>query len=47
MTNRIAISLCAILLAALVLDMLRNDMSGTVFVARKLLELIEYLAFWR
>lgn len=47
MTNRIAISLGAIVLAAFLLDMIRNDMSGTLFVVRKLLDLIEYLAFWR
>lgn len=47
MTNRIAISLGVMLLAALALDILRNDMSGTLFVARKLFDLIDHLAFWR
>jgi len=30
-----------------VYDVLRNDHAGLLFLARKLIDLIEYLAFWR
>jgi len=47
MTNRIAIVLGLLILAGGAYDVLRNDMSGLLFLARKLMDLIEYLAFWR
>jgi hypothetical protein len=47
MTNKIALALGAMLVLALGYDMARNDMAGALFVARKLLDLIDWLAFWR
>jgi hypothetical protein len=47
MTNRIAIVLVLLILGGLAYDVLRNDLSGLVFLVRKLVALIEYLAFWR
>ncbi len=47
MTNRIAIVLGLLVAGALAFDLLQNDASGVLFVARKLMDLIEYLAFWR
>ncbi|MFB9150302.1 hypothetical protein [Roseovarius ramblicola] len=47
MTNRIAIVLVLLILGGVAHDALRNDLSGLVFLARKLMALIEYLAFWR
>lgn len=47
MTNRIAIVLGLLIVAGLAYDVLRNDVTGVLFLARKLMELIEYLAFWR
>ncbi|MET4102029.1 hypothetical protein ABIE58_001457 [Roseovarius sp. MBR-78] len=47
MTNRIAIVLGLMLIGALAYDVLQDDASGVLFLARKLMALIEYLAFWR
>lgn len=47
MTNRIAIVLVLLIAAGLAYDVLRNDHGGMVFLVRKLMDLIEYLAFWR
>ena len=47
MTNQIAITLGAIILIGLGLDWYLNDWMGTLFLSRKLADLIEWLAFWR
>ena len=47
MTNRIALALGAMILLALGYDLLLDDMAGLLFLARKMLDLIDYLAFWR
>jgi len=47
MTNRIAIMLGLIIVALLLYDRVYQDGAGMVFLGRKLLVLIEYLAFWR
>lgn len=47
MTNRIAIILGVLILLATGYDIALNDSAGVVFVMRKLIDLIEYLAFWR
>ncbi|MEI4232567.1 hypothetical protein [Roseovarius sp. D22-M7] len=47
MTNRIAIILAAVILALLGLDTLANDGAASVFLGRKTVALIEYIAFWR
>ncbi|PKQ13155.1 MAG: hypothetical protein CVT70_05370 [Alphaproteobacteria bacterium HGW-Alphaproteobacteria-1] len=47
MTNRIALALGAMIVLAIGYDMLRNDMAGSLFIARKFTDLIDWLAFWR
>jgi len=47
MTNRIAIILGLIIVAGLAFDMIRNDGAGLLFLGRKFIEFVEYLAFWR
>lgn len=47
MTNQIALWLFLILVAAGLGDLFLNDASGLFFLARKFLDLIEWVAFWR
>ncbi|SFN70470.1 hypothetical protein SAMN04487859_10797 [Roseovarius lutimaris] len=47
MTNKIALILGAIIVAALIADQVIHDGQGAVFLGRKLVLLIEYVAFWR
>lgn len=47
MTNQLAIILGLIILVALGLDYYYADWANTIFLGRKLNDLIEYLAFWR
>ncbi|WP_169052340.1 hypothetical protein [Tabrizicola sp. YIM 78059] len=47
MTNRIALWLGLVLLAGIGADLAFNDAAALVFLARKFLELIEWVAFWR
>lgn len=47
MTNQIALILGVLILAALGLDAYHADWANTLFLARKLTDLIEWLAFWR
>ena len=47
MTNTIALWLGALILGFLALDFLYLDWNVPVFLGRKLLELVEWLAFWR
>lgn len=47
MTNQIALFLGVLILIGLGVDAVYFDWSGTIFLARKLIDLIEWLAFWR
>ncbi len=47
MTNTISIWLGLLIVAALGADFFLYDWTYTVHLGRKMLELIEYLAFWR
>jgi len=47
MTNTIALYLGAVLLACMGLDLLAHDGAGMLFLARKFLGLVEWVAFWR
>jgi hypothetical protein len=47
MTTRIAIWLGAIILLILIGDWFAFDGANTLFLARRWLELLEYIAFWR
>jgi hypothetical protein len=46
-SNRSAIILACVIILALVLDQVLNAGDATMFLLRKLFDLIEYLAFWR
>jgi hypothetical protein len=46
-TNRIAIYLALAIIAFLLFDFLRYDWQMTVFLARKFLNLLDYIKFWR
>ncbi|MDH2326391.1 hypothetical protein QCN27_05895 [Cereibacter sp. SYSU M97828] len=46
MTNRIALILAAILVVAICVD-LALGWGGTMFAMRKMLDLIDYVMFWR
>lgn len=46
MTNRIALILAAIIVAAICID-LAMGWGGTIFAMRKMLILIDYVMFWR
>lgn len=47
MTNRLALFLVAILLAAAIADLFANRGEVLLFLARKMVDLTEYLLFWR
>ena len=47
MTNRIALWLIVILAGAILADLTLNDGQSLFFLARKFLNLIEWVAFWR
>ncbi|WP_227267882.1 hypothetical protein [Roseobacter weihaiensis] len=47
MTNRIAVYLGAFLIGMILLDILVFGTEHIVFLTKKLLELIEWMAFWR
>jgi hypothetical protein len=47
MTNTIALYLGIVILAALGLDIFLNDAEALMFLVRKLIGFIEYVAFWR
>ncbi len=47
MTNSIAIFLVLLILAGLGYDYIYNDWSASLFLARKMADMIEWMAFWR
>lgn len=47
MTNKIAAFLAILILGCLGWDYLFNEMNASFFLARKTVDLIEWLAFWR
>jgi len=47
MTNRLAIVLFLIIVAALVADAQLNDGAATLFLLKKFADLTEWMAFWR
>lgn len=46
MTNQIALYLGLVLLAAIGLDLLANDGAALGFLARKFLNLVDWVEFW-
>lgn len=47
MTNRLAIILGTVIVLSFVIDLAANNGAVTLFLSKRLLELIEWLAFWR
>ena len=47
MTNRIAIALALILIAAIVVDVVFYGTDHLIFLGKKMMELMEWIAFWR
>ncbi|MEM6889445.1 MAG: hypothetical protein AAF636_15055 [Pseudomonadota bacterium] len=47
MTNRIAVTLGALILGIAVLDVIIFGLDHMIFLGKKLLDLIEWMAFWR
>ena len=47
MTNRIAIILGALILAAILVDAVIFGAGNLLFLSRKLLEFLDWIAFWR
>ena len=47
MTNKIAVFLGLFLIALLGFDYLQYDSANALFLSRKFVELIEWMAFWR
>ncbi|MBO9478991.1 hypothetical protein J7382_15695 [Shimia sp. R11_0] len=47
MTNPIAVFIAVLLLVALGVDMVFNSSEAALFLAKKLFDLIEWMAFWR
>lgn len=47
MSNRNALVLAVVIVAAIGLDIVLNDTKALTFLLRKLVDAVEYLAFWR
>jgi hypothetical protein len=47
MTNKIAIWIGVIVLGLLSLDFFLYDWAGTIFLLRRGVDLVEWMAFWR
>ncbi|WP_292288118.1 hypothetical protein [Marivita sp.] len=47
MTNSIAIGLAVLILGGIAIDAVLTGSDGLRFLAQKLLDLIEWIAFWR
>lgn len=47
MTNRLALAIVALVVAALLWDGLVYDSAGTLFLLRRGFALLQWMAFWR
>ncbi|MCV2880844.1 hypothetical protein [Actibacterium sp. XHP0104] len=47
MSNRSALILALLIAVGLIADQVANDGQASMFLARKMVDLIDYLAFWR
>ncbi|MGV6840196.1 MAG: hypothetical protein ACWA40_08390 [Planktomarina sp.] len=47
MSNRTALILALIIVASIVTDLMVNQGTASMFMAKKIMDLIEYVAFWR
>ena len=46
-TDRIALILASVIIAAILADVYQNDSHALLFLLRKMADLIEYISFWR
>ena len=47
MPTRFALSIAAVVILALIADQVLNGGVASLFLVRKLFDLVEYLSFWR
>jgi len=47
MTDKIAIGLAAVILGCVAMDALINDWGASAFLAKEIIALVHYVAFWR
>ena len=47
MTNRIAIPMGLLIVAAILADVFLFDAQGLVFLGKKMFDMMEWMAFWR
>jgi len=47
MTNRLALTIFALIVVAILADQALNGGAAGVFLMRKFIDLVEYLSFWR
>lgn len=47
MPTRFALSIAAVVVAAILADLALNGGAASLFLVRKLFDLVEYLSFWR
>jgi hypothetical protein len=47
MTNRVAFGVAVVIVAAILLDITANHGLALTFLLRKLVDAVDYLAFWR
>ncbi len=47
MTDRIALVLASVIIAAILADVFLNSSHALLFLLRKMVDLIEYLSIWR
>lgn len=47
MNNRIALILALVIVASIVLDLALNEGEALLFLLRKMVDLVDYAAFWR
>lgn len=47
MPTRLALSIAGMVVLAIIADRLLNEGEATLFLVRKLFDLVEYLSFWR
>ncbi|MFN3662298.1 hypothetical protein [Yoonia sp.] len=47
MTNGLAVFLGVVIVAALAIDGTHNDWTASLFLIRKFIDFVEYIAFWR
>ncbi|MGB8812120.1 MAG: hypothetical protein WCC57_02950 [Paracoccaceae bacterium] len=47
MSDRLALILGAVVIAAILIDVFANSGGALLFLGRKFADMVEYLAFWR